>query len=126
MPTKNQISPRPGTRAGSPSQAADVEEHASDGRQRPETSAGIPKERRREPRWAASGEVWLWPEGSEGLEIRGRLVDLSAHGFRVAHTCRTLKTGARVRFRHAGGQGVACVVWNRIVVEGVESGFLLL
>jgi len=87
--------------------------------------AGRP-ERRREPRYRAEGEVWLWPEGLQIPEIHGRLVDISRHGFRVAHQCQNLPAGGRVRFRHAAGQGAARVIWNRIVPGGVESGFLVL
>lgn len=123
MPTKN--------RALEENRAAQVEPPGAAGQREP-ADAGLTKlapvrpERRREPRYRAEGEVCLWPDQLPIGEIHGRLVDISRHGFRVAHQCQSLAAGERVRFRHAGGQGAARVIWNRIVPGGVESGLLVL
>jgi hypothetical protein len=37
-----------------------------------------------------------------------------------------LTAGKHLRFRHSGRQGIARVIWNRILEGGVESGFLVL
>lgn len=83
-------------------------------------------DRRREERQTASGEVSLLLEDPEPLLIQGRLSDWSANGFRAAHDRTSLCAGQEVRFRHATAQGRARVVWNRILAEHVESGFLVL
>ena len=83
-------------------------------------------ERRRETRNPARGEVSLFLDDPKPLEIRGRLFDCSDHGFRAAHDRTALCAGQEVRFRHARANGRARVVWNRILAEHVESGFLIL
>jgi hypothetical protein len=83
-------------------------------------------ERRKELRSPASGELWLFVDGPGTLKIEGRLIDLSRHGFRVAHRYAGMAAGCEVRFRHTGGEGKALVVWNRILAGSVESGFLIL
>ena len=83
-------------------------------------------ERRREKRNPTNGEVSLLLEDPEPLVIRGRLFDSSANGFRAAHDRTALCAGQEVGFRHATAQGRARVVWNRILAEHVESGFLVL
>ena len=82
-------------------------------------------ERRREIRRHADGEVQLVMEGRESIEVKGRLLDSSAGGFRAAHGYATLRTGDEVRFRHRYGEGRARVMWNRILPSSVESGFLI-
>lgn len=83
-------------------------------------------ERRKDQRFPASGELWLILDGPGALEIEGRLIDLSRGGFRAAHGYAGMAAGREVRFRHAGGEGKARVVWNRILAGSVESGFLIL
>ncbi len=83
-------------------------------------------ERRREKRSPTSGEVSLLLEDPEPVVIRGRLFDSSENGFRAAHDRTALCAGQEVGFRHATAQGRARVVWNRILAEHVESGFLVL
>lgn len=95
-------------------------------RQEPPSVLAKRWERRREPRRPAQGEVWLWTRDPGSAVIHGRLVDLSNHGFRAAHSCQNLQAGGHVRFQHAYGRGTARVVWNRILAGGVESGFLVL
>ena len=60
------------------------------------------------------------------LEINGRLVDYSNSGFRAVHHCSELHAGQMVRFQHDVASGTARVMWNRILPEWVESGFLVL
>jgi hypothetical protein len=84
-------------------------------------------EKRREPRQPANGNVAVDPQDpivGEGFE--GMLVDVSAGGFRARHQCPSLYPGLVVSFRHAKDRGQARVVWNRILGEEVESGFLVL
>ena len=58
--------------------------------------------------------------------ISGRLVDISATGFRAAHTETALSPGEIVEFDWTSAHGRARVVWTRIMGDSVESGFLIL
>jgi hypothetical protein len=87
---------------------------------------GTSKERRREPRVSASGNVELYLDGQTSKQVRGRLLDISSHGFRAAHTCSSLTPGQEVRFQHHDGGGSARVMWIRVLSTRVETGFLLL
>jgi len=88
-------------------------------------------EKRREPRRPAHGSVavkWGYPVSAA---IHGSLVDVSASGFRMAHTCAALEAGSVVEFSHDEAQGQARVVWTRVIAQEanghrVESGFLVL
>lgn len=97
-----------------------------------ETQADM-RDRRREPRIAADGEVVLAPEGPRPILISARLCDCSPSGFRAQHTSPSLETGTIVHFRNASAParsvnavGRARVVWNRNVGGHWESGFLIL
>ena len=90
------------------------------------TKAAAVAERRREIRRRADGEVWMILEGREAIEIKGRLLDSSAGGFRAVHEHVTMRTGNEVWFRHPHGEGRARVVWNRILPQRIESGFIVL
>ncbi|MBI3697222.1 MAG: hypothetical protein HY238_20600 [Acidobacteria bacterium] len=68
----------------------------------------------------------LFLQDPEPVEIEGRLLDYSNGGFRVAHRHSVLRAGQEVRFRHLRAEGKARVVWNRILAQRVESGFLIL
>jgi len=81
-------------------------------------------DQRREPRRRAEGVVVV-RFGQPEREVRGRLVDISLSGFRIAHDCKTLETGQTVEFSHPEACGKARVVWNRIAVSGVETGLVL-
>jgi hypothetical protein len=59
-------------------------------------------------------------------EIEGRLIDVSASGFRMAHELTSLTTGQVVEFSHDEASGHARVMWNRIVEGNVETGFLVI
>jgi len=87
-------------------------------------SAKLIDERRR-PRRPCSGEVLLLRDAHPFSEIRGTLRDISEEGFRVAHHCAELSAGQQVRFTHPFAQGVATLMWSRVVGENVESGFLV-
>jgi hypothetical protein len=87
-------------------------------------------EKRREPRWPASGPIFLQPVDPSVPECTapfalGSLIDTSEHGFRARHMMPNLSPGQQSRFRHSGGTGLARVVWNRILGGDVESGFFL-
>jgi hypothetical protein len=87
-------------------------------------------DQRREPRRPAHGTVQIHRPSAPLVDITGRLVDISASGFRAAHTCTTLASGETIEFSHATGDGRARVVWTRVTFTGpnpsAESGFLLL
>ena len=81
-------------------------------------------DQRREPRRSADGVVVV-RFGQPPQEFRGRLMDVSTSGFRIAHEYVTLETGQTVEFSHPEADGKARVVWNRISGSGVESGFFV-
>jgi len=82
-------------------------------------------DRRREERIAARGEVILILETPQIFEVRGRLLDKSSQGFRASHMYPALTSGQIIRCRLEGVETLVRVVWNRIVEEEVESGFLI-
>jgi hypothetical protein len=59
-------------------------------------------------------------------EVRGELVDVSDSGFRAWHKCAILRLGQEVDFAHPNAHGRARVMWNRILPDHVESGFVVL
>lgn len=83
-------------------------------------------EQRREERRPGQGAVRVRVSDPEPREFEGRLVDVSDGGFRMAHSCTNLAAGQLVEFRHVEARGAARVVWNRILGEVVESGFVVL
>ena len=83
-------------------------------------------EQRKEKRESAAGEVRLALDDAGSPEFVGHLLDCSKSGFRASHTHTGLSTGQRVRFRDAARQGFALVMWNRILPDYLESGFLIL
>lgn len=82
-------------------------------------------EKRREERRFATGEVHVKFIDPEPLEIDGKLMDVSASGFRMWHDCMALCSGQLVDFTHIEAKGRAQVIWTRILAEGVETGFLV-
>ena len=82
-------------------------------------------EKRSEARREASGTVRVIFEDPAPLEIDGKLMDVSANGFRMAHDCASLRSGQVVQFSHFEAKGRARVMWNRIQASGVETGFLV-
>jgi hypothetical protein len=87
------------------------------------SAAGLAHEQRKEPRRAAKGQVTV--RGSRG-EVPGQLVDVSLSGFRMAHGDATLEPGQVLEFSHSEAAGKARVIWNRIVEQRVETGFLII
>ena len=83
-------------------------------------------EQRREDRQPTEGEVQLSTEGPDSFALQGQLIDSSKSGFRASYQGTLLATGQKVRFRHSLGQGRALVMWNRIIDQHIESGFLIL
>ena len=83
------------------------------------------QEKRREARRPASGNVRVKFTDPEPLEIDGKLMDVSANGFRMVHEYASLRSGQLVEFAHVEAKGRARVMWNRILAGGVESGFLV-
>jgi len=84
-----------------------------------------PTEKRREPRRVASGIVHVRFTDQKPVEIEGRLMDVSPGGFRMSHHFASLAAGQIVEFAHLEAKGRARVIWNRIVAERVETGFLV-
>ena len=82
-------------------------------------------DKRKEPRRPAEGEVRIVIEDPHA-EIHGQLVDISASGFRASHNHSGLSHGQVVKFRHLVGAGRARVMWNRIMDQTVETGFLVI
>jgi len=83
-------------------------------------------EKRREPRREASGTVHVRFSDPNPVEIEGRLMDVSPGGFRMSHHFTSLAAGQIVEFAHIEARGRARVMWNRILAERVETGFLVL
>jgi len=83
-------------------------------------------DRRSERRHAGDGDVTLSVEEPLELQIHGRLVDYSRNGFRAVHSFSQLQPGQVVHFSHLVGRGTARVMWNRIIAERVETGFLVI
>lgn len=83
-------------------------------------------ERRRKERLPAEGLLVLFFGDPEAVEIQGRMVDLSADGFRFVHRHRELRAGQEVIFHHSFADGLARVVWNRVLGHHVESGLRIL
>ena len=54
------------------------------------------------------------------------MLDQSASGFRASHLDPALPSGQVIRCRLDGKERFARVVWNGIIEEEVETGFLLL
>jgi hypothetical protein len=82
-------------------------------------------ERRKEPRFAAKGEVRLRAEAA-ATAVKGTVIDTSTHGFRARHDCHELASGQIVTFEHRLAAGRARIMWTRIIGDLVESGFLIL
>ena len=91
----------------------------------PTAATGL-ADQRRETRMPAEGEVRIELDDPAPLEFQGRLMDISPRGFRAAHSCSTICSGQLVHFSHSQVSGTARVIWNRIVDQRVETGFLVL
>lgn len=84
------------------------------------------QERRLEPRRRASGPVRLnVGDALQPRTVAGRLLDVSAHGFRAAHDFAGLAAGQEIGFEHTGRRGRARVAWTRVAGRQVESGFFV-
>jgi hypothetical protein len=84
------------------------------------------REKRRESRRQVDGLVRVEFSNPRPVNIEGRLMDISASGFRIAHSCKSLATGQVVLFSHSEATGRARVMWNRILDAKVETGFLVI
>jgi len=82
-------------------------------------------EKRREIRQPAEGPVLVRFANPQPLEILGQLMDVSASGFRMTHANQSLQSGQIVEFSHSNAVGAARVMWNRIMDQRVETGFLI-
>jgi hypothetical protein len=89
-------------------------------------SAATVQDRRREPRQSAKDEIVLFVPTPQSRTIRGRLIDRSATGFRASHMYPALTSGQVIRCRLDEAEFLVRVVWNRILEEEMESGFLIL
>lgn len=84
------------------------------------------REKRRESRRQADGAAHVEFANPRPVKIEGRLIDVSASGFRMAHGYTSLATGQVVAFSHSEASGSARVMWNRILDTSVETGFLVI
>lgn len=87
------------------------------------------REKRRESRRPADGVAqveFLEFSNPRPVKIEGRLMDVSPSGFRMAHSYTSLATGQVVDFSHSEATGSARVMWNRILDQRVETGFLVI
>lgn len=82
-------------------------------------------EKRREIREPAEGPVLVRFADPQPLEILGHLMDVSPSGFRMSHANQSLHSGQMVEFSHSLAVGAARVMWNRIMDQRVETGFLI-
>jgi hypothetical protein len=82
-------------------------------------------EKRREMRQPAEGPVLVRFADPQPLEVLGQLMDVSPSGFRMSHANQALHSGLMVEFSHSLAVGAARVMWNRIVDQRVETGFLI-
>lgn len=82
-------------------------------------------EKRREIRQFAEGPVLVRFADPQPLEVQGQLMDVSLSGFRMAHANPSLHSGQVVEFSHSFAAGAARVMWNRIMDQRVETGFLI-
>ncbi len=83
------------------------------------------QELRKEPRRPAEGPVLVRFADPQPLEILGQLMDVSPSGFRMSHANQSLHSGQVVEFSHSLAVGAARVMWNRIMDQRVETGFLI-
>ena len=84
-------------------------------------------ERRREPRFAADGEVVLSMMKPSGfVDIRGQLVDTSLHGLRARHQHAGLSRGQQLLVTYPWGTVIAEVTWSIPHQDFTETGFRLL
>jgi len=90
------------------------------------TSAATVQDRRREPRHSVNIEIVLFLPTPQLITIRGRVIDRSTTGFRVSHMYPALTSGQVIHCRLDGAELSVRVVWNRILDEEMESGFLIL
>lgn len=89
--------------------------------------AGENSDHRGEQREPVEGAISLMLAGIGASEVRGRLVDHSANGFRMEHSFAGLSCGQMVQCRFDDSSPkTARVVWTRIHGERVESGFFVL
>lgn len=72
------------------------------------------------------GELVLSFDDPVHHEVTAQLLDYSKSGFRAVHAYSALSAGQVVQFQRLLAWGKARVVWNRILGEKVETGFVLI
>jgi len=83
-------------------------------------------ERRREPRFPASGRVQILFEDPLPVTVEAELVDTSSRGFRISHQSNQLVPGLEVRLKRGGATRRARVMWTQILEGRQLSGCMLL
>jgi len=83
-------------------------------------------DRRIEVRQIAEGEALVVPTDFGTQPIAGQLVDASSQGFRITYGEPPLFSGQDVHFLLSQSEGLARVIWTRVVDGKMESGFLIL
>lgn len=84
------------------------------------------REKRRESRRPVDGVAQVEFSNPRPVRIQGRLMDVSPSGFRLAHGYTSLAAGQVVEFSYSEASGSARVMWNRILDQSVQTGFLVL
>jgi hypothetical protein len=83
------------------------------------------RDQRMEPRVVCKGKIRLVQQ-SWAVPFRGKLVDISPNGFRVAFAHRAPSAGAEVEFSHRLFRGRARLIWIRRKENHYEAGFRVL
>ena len=84
------------------------------------------EERRTDERRLAEGEAVVVPTDFGMCPREGRLQDVSRQGFRMTYPTPPLFSGQEVHFLLPEAEGLARVIWTRVVNGQAESGFLIL
>jgi len=79
------------------------------------------QDRRREPRYPASGTITLIP--SDGPSFVANLLDGSENGFRAEYTEPGVRSGTELLAESAAGKYRVKVAWTVVVAGKSQSGF---
>lgn len=82
--------------------------------------------RRRSPRFAASGAVELFFEDPLPVTVEAELQETSEQGFRIAHASPQVVPGLELHLKRNGATHRARVIWTHILDDRLVSGCLLL
>src|ERR1019366_4931974 len=77
-------------------------------------------DQRMKPQFACRGQARLDLQGG-AVELKGDLIDVSTHGFRVSFAHPAPATGTEMEFSHQFFRGRARVMWTRQAEGHMES-----